>query len=543
MTTKRNAAVLVGIAGSHNAFSLSLYNLKSYAHIDPAIRRDWDIQVIQHPLIAPTREEKEVPPLIERIVEANPMLVGFSCYMWNVEAFRLIGKALREKLPETKIVWGGPEMATDYLEQGLFDDYEMDYCISGEGELTFLELLRNLSAGKPKLAKIAGLSHRQVPDQPMSVNGKRKPFKTLLDIPSPFLSGVVDDEVVMRSKVEGNIETQRGCSLRCAYCVYHKDMSKISYSAVDRTLDEVRYLINKGVKRLRFVDANFTSDLEHAKEILRGMIRERFETTLMFELIPGFIDEELAALMGEFNALYPHNEITVGVGVQTINLAVLKRMRRAIRLNRFEMTFDLLQKYKVYAKIDLIIGLPGEDMASIEQTLEYMLEKLRHGQEHLLCCHVMRGLPGTQLLDIAREYEMEFSSLNEPHELIQSPILPRQDMVKCLRRTAVVFRLTNHRGWADREFISGRRSADVSIRDAFFDARDRLGISNVQLVDLIVDGLMDHLGAGDSWFANPDFPYAETWWWNYSAIEVRNKWLQGYLTDLQPYEVPEPLAV
>ena len=317
-------------------------------------------------------------------------------------------------------------------------------------------------------------------------------------------------------------------------------MDKISYSAVDRTLDEIRYMINKGVKRLRFVDANFTSDLEHAKNIIRGMISERFETTLMFELIPGFIDKEFAALMGKFNNLYPHNEITVGVGVQTINLAVLKKMRRAIRLDRFEKTFDLLQKHKVYAKIDLIIGLPGEDMASIESTLEYMLEKLRNGQEHLLCCHTMRGLPGTQLIDIAQEYDMVFSSKNEPHELIESPVLPRADMIKCLRRTAVVFRLTNHRGWADREFISGLRSPDVTIRDAFFDARDRLSISNVQLVDLIVEGLMDHLKERNSWFSDPDFPYAETWWWNYSALEVRNKWLQEYLTELQPDMVGRP---
>ena len=44
--TKRKVAVLVGIAGSHKAFSLSLYNLKSFAHTEPVLRHDWDIQVI-----------------------------------------------------------------------------------------------------------------------------------------------------------------------------------------------------------------------------------------------------------------------------------------------------------------------------------------------------------------------------------------------------------------------------------------------------------------------------------------------------------------
>ena len=48
---KSKKAILVGIAGSNNAFSLSIYNVKAYAYTDPDIRRTWDISVIQHPLI------------------------------------------------------------------------------------------------------------------------------------------------------------------------------------------------------------------------------------------------------------------------------------------------------------------------------------------------------------------------------------------------------------------------------------------------------------------------------------------------------------
>ena len=57
----------------------------------------------------------------------------------------------------------------------------------------------------------------------------------------------------------------------------------------------------------------------------------------------GFIDEELASLFGQYQKLHLQNEITVGVGVQTINLEVLKRMRRRIKKEKFEMTFRLLQ--------------------------------------------------------------------------------------------------------------------------------------------------------------------------------------------------------
>jgi radical SAM superfamily enzyme YgiQ (UPF0313 family) len=526
--------VLVGIAGSNNGFSLSLYNLKAYAYRDPEIRRGWNLLVLQHPLINVDGRSKKVAALAEQIVAHKPELVAFSCYMWNVKAFQELGALLRSRLPQVKIAWGGPEITTDYVVEGKYDDTEADFLVSGEGELTFLELLRNLSTGTPALPQIHGLSFRGSGLGPYTINSRRVPFKSLVEVPSPFLTGVVDDDVLLRKRVQANLETQRGCSLRCSYCIYHKDMDRISYAAVQRVLEEVTYVTNKGVRDIRFVDANFSSDLDHAKAVMRGMIERRFEAKLMFELIPGFIDEELAALFGEYNALYEWNDITLGIGVQTTNLDVLRKVRRAIRVERFEQTFDLIQKYNVYAKIDLIIGMPGEDIASIERTLEYMLGKLAGSRSHLLCCHVMRGLPGTELLDIAKEHGMVFSSQYEPHELIESPILPRADMLKCLRRTAVVFRLINHSGWASKEFISGKSSSATHIADAFFAARARLGVSHIAVVDRIVDALMEYLKERDSLFVQPEFPYAETWWWSRSALEVEDEWLTDFLASLQP---------
>jgi len=552
---RSRVAVLVGIAGSNNGFSLSLYNLKAHAYRDPEIRRAWRLVVLQHPLVNVDVRAEKVAALAEQIVAHKPELVAFSCYMWNVKAFAELGTILRAKLPGAKIVWGGPEIATEYVAEGKYDDIEADFLVSGEGEQTFFELLGHLAFGAPALNEINGLSFRDpaaaTPDpspaepertRAYTVNSRRVPFKSLAQVPSPFLTGVVDDEVLLRKKVQANLETQRGCSLRCSYCIYHKDMDRISYSAVDRTLDEVTFVTNKGVRDIRFVDANFSSDLDHAKAVMRGLIARRIEAKLMFELIPGFIDEELAALFGEYNALYDWNDITLGIGVQTTNLDVLRKVRRAIRVERFEQTFDLIQKYDVYAKIDLIIGLPGEDLASIERTLEYMLEKLAGSRAHLLCCHVMRGLPGTELLDIAKQHGMVFSSRYEAHELLESPILPRADMLKCLRRTAVVFRLINHSGWASREFLTGKSSSATHIADAFFAARARLGVSHIAVVDLIVEALMEYLKERDSLFVQPEFPYAETWWWSRSALEVEDRWLTDFLTRLEPAAGTRPAS-
>ena len=59
------------------------------------------------------------------------------------------------------------------------------------------------------------------------------------------------------------------------------------------------------------------------------------------------------------------------------------------------------------------------------------------------------------------------------------------------------------------------------------------------LVDLLIDQLMPHLEKRQSHFAQPDFPYAENWWWVSSKREISNKWLIECLDGLSDDDVSE----
>lgn len=531
---------LLGISGRPYGFLLSLYNLKAYALTDPQIRRDCEFVVVQEPYRVLPEDEAHVTRVAERVIALEPDVLAVSCYMWNTATSEHVARLVKAALPGVRVVWGGPEISRDYVQAGVYDRLPIDFCVSGEGELTFLELLLHVLNGEPPVAKIDGLSYRESVGGPLVVNRPRRAFPSLEDVPSPFLSGVVDDETICRPEMQANIETQRGCNLRCSYCVYHKDMSRISYSDADRALAEITYVVNKGIRNIRIVDANFGSDLDHAKRIMRGIITGNFETKLTFELIPGFIDEELASLFADFNSLYDWNDVRLGVGVQSVNLDTLRTMRRAIRIEKFERTFELLRTYDIFAKVDIIIGLPGEDADAIGRTLGFMIERLRDSRRHLLCCHVMRGLPGTELLEIARRHEMVFSSpyddreqsLNhDAHELLYSPALPRADMVHTLRRTAVTFWITNSITW-----IADKRSAPRNPRDEvkklFFRTAAGLELSPIELVDRLVEGLVEELGRSGSRFADPEFPRPESWWWQNATDEIRVDWVIDFLRRL-----------
>lgn len=530
--TSRRRCTLVGIAGSANTYSLSLYNLKAYSLADAQLQQAWDIRVIQSGLISEHVVSRALPALVRQILEGRPELIGVSCYVWNVAVMRQLLDEVRAHLPDVKIVWGGPEITADYIRDSRFDAYPMDYAAVGEGERTFFELLQHLSGEGPPIGAIDGLCHRRA-DGGFEINAPRRPFASLAELPSAVLSGVIEPEMYLRPDLEANIETQRGCSLRCSYCVYHKDMSRISYNDVERVMSEVTALAARGVRKLRFNDANFTSNLEFAKALFTRLVEAEVRMGIMFELVPGFLDEEFCGLVQAYQSIGAGNRVTVGVGVQTINHDVLKRIRRGIRLATFERTFELLQKHGIYAKIDLIIGLPGEDAPSIEATMEYMINRLRGSADHLLCFHLMRELPGTELIHIAKDFDMRFASEEQGHELLESPLLPRQELIRLLRQTALIFRLVNQSGWAGREFLGGREDDDTSVRDRFFECRDRLGLGSLELVQLLIGELTPHLARRNSRFVRPDFPSAEAWWWNNARFEISNAWIHAALDRLE----------
>ena len=50
------------------------------------------------------------------IIDAAPDVLGFSCYVWNIEQILRICSDIRAELPYTKIILGGPEASPRAVE-------------------------------------------------------------------------------------------------------------------------------------------------------------------------------------------------------------------------------------------------------------------------------------------------------------------------------------------------------------------------------------------------------------------------------------------
>lgn len=264
--------------------------------------------------------------------------------------------------------------------------------------------------------------------------------------------------------------------------MYHKDFPKVKYRDPNVVVDEIEFANKKGIKMGRLVDANFLSDKKFAKTIIRGLIERKVKMALFMEMIPIYVDREMADLFGEYIRISPDNKVTIGMGVQTITQESLEAIRRKIPVRFFENAFDSLLDNNVIIKTDLILGLPHETHESFLRTLEFISEKLRRGTNYLSISLLM-VLPGTEIVEIAQREKFVIDTRDSSHFIWSTPTMSREEIVHLLKLSITAYRMLNAMDIPER----------IRIRDLYFKVKDEIKATNIQMLDFLSSAFFRYL--------------------------------------------------
>lgn len=109
--------------------SLAIRLLKAYSG------NEFDIDLAEYTIKDP------VMNIVSDLFQRRPDVVGFSCYIWNIEETIKVIRLLKKVLPETAIVLGGPEVSYD-TQHWMERVRDVDFIVMGDGEETFHQLLQ-----------------------------------------------------------------------------------------------------------------------------------------------------------------------------------------------------------------------------------------------------------------------------------------------------------------------------------------------------------------------------------------------------------------
>ena len=194
--------------------------------------------------------------ILQGIFREKPDMVGFSCYIWNIEYVLDVAENLKKILPGVRILLGGPEVSYDAVQRLEGHEY-VDMIIAGEGENTFRELLEWYCEGKPykELENICGLCYRDKAGE-IHMTPAREPAR-MDELCFPYRD--LED---MENRII-YYETIRGCPFSCSYCLSSVEKS-VRMRSLPLVFEELDFFLEHHVKQVKFVDRTFNCNHEHA---------------------------------------------------------------------------------------------------------------------------------------------------------------------------------------------------------------------------------------------------------------------------------------
>lgn len=344
------------------------------------------------------------PPLeiVEAILAEAPRVVGLGVYIWNVVETARVLSLLKTVAPEIAVVLGGPEVSHEWQEQDWLR--RADYLITGPGELSFAQLAGALLAGeRPTEKVISGL----IPDL------------TALASPYPYYS---DEDIAHRLIY---VEASRGCPFKCEFCLSALDKTAWPFP-LEAFLAEMDALYRRGARCFKFVDRTFNLNPRSSARILEFFL-ERLDDRLFlhFEVVPDHLPEGLKALIGRF----PKGSLQLEIGIQTFDTQVQALIQRKQDNARSEANLAWLRQHsQAHLHVDLIVGLPGEDLEGFGRGFD----RLWALGPHEIQVGILKRLRGAPIARHTLTHGMRYNPL-PPYEVLATDRLSFTELRRMAR--------------------------------------------------------------------------------------------------------------
>jgi len=290
--------------------------------------------------------------------------------------------------------------------------------VMGEGEGTFHHLLKEMQ-GEGKFSDVQGLAWRQ--DGQVILNPPRLKLN-LHEIPSPHR--FPEDLPQLPNRIV-YFETSRGCPFRCQFCLSSIETG-VRYFDMERTKQDLLYLIENGAKLIKFVDRTFNIKRDYAMEIFQFLIENHRGCVFQFEITADIMRPEVLDFLAE-NA--PPGIFRFEIGVQSTNDPTNEAVQRKQNFAKLSRTVTKIKESgKITQHLDLIAGLPLEDYNRFKKTFNDVFalepEELQLG--------FLKMLRGTGVRLNAGKYNYVFME-KAPYEILGNDVLPFSDIVRIKR--------------------------------------------------------------------------------------------------------------
>lgn len=409
--------LLAAVNAKYIHSNLAVYSLKAYAEKSLAQSDCGGLNVKPDITIAEYTINQQEDEILRDIFQGKPDILCLSCYIWNLTCVENIVREIHKVLPETHIWLGGPEVSYD-ARAVLGRLPEVDGIMMGEGEKTFLELVRFYCGGTESLAQIKGIAWRER-SAGKEERIRENPWREVMDLSEiPF---VYENMEGFEHKII-YYESSRGCPFSCSYCLSSVDKC-LRFRDLELVKRELQFFIDQRVPQVKFVDRTFNCRHDHAMTVWR-YIQEHDNgiTNFHFEISADLLREEELELMRQMRP----GLIQLEIGVQSTNPQTIREIRRTMKFEEVGRIVKRINSFgNIHQHLDLIAGLPYENYDSFKSSFDDVY-KLEPEQLQL---GFLKVLKGSYMEERKEDYGLVYKG-RPPYEVLYTKWLSYEEILR-----------------------------------------------------------------------------------------------------------------
>jgi len=305
-------------------------------------------------------------------------------------ALRII-KIAKELNPNCLTILGGCHV-TFWDDKALQECPQLDIVVRKEGEITLLELMQNLEAGK-NFSDVLGITYRK--DGKIVKNADRPYIEDLDSLPFPAHHLWPLARLRKCGKVIFPVMTSRGCTFWCEFCTAVRMFGRRYRTRSPKSVvDELEFLQkNYGAEQFTFYDDTFTVNQTRTAEICDEIIARKLKIEWDCETRVDMVTKELLQKMKDAGCF------AVWYGLESGSQRLLDAMGKGISLTQVMRAFKWTKEVGLMAVVGAILGLPNETKETVWETIKFV-ERLNPDD---VGYYIATPYPGTPMYDSVKE--------------------------------------------------------------------------------------------------------------------------------------------
>jgi len=327
---------------------------------------------------------------IDKINDFIPDYICFGGMVTRYRYIKMLSKLCRSHFPNAVQICGGTVSLTG--NKPLSANSTIDIFVVGEGEETIVEILQ-----EKKLQEISGICINS-PYGSLRQTSVRSRIKDLDAIPRPAYDLVDTQKYITLYQNQTGwrylpLVVTRGCPFNCNFCLLNFG-HEMTYRSPKSVIEELNHLkINYGIDSftlwddIQFVDKKWVR--EFAERLIKEKLNLKWSCVSRVSLFPKKNHDEDLELL---KLCKKSGLLRVSLGIESGNQKMLDAMNKRITVPQTEYCISLLRKAGIKASGSMLVGYPGENKKTIQDSVDFVRRNLLTTSFYKLIL-----LPGTTL--------------------------------------------------------------------------------------------------------------------------------------------------